>query len=95
MYTHKPLATGLALGLTWGLTYLLCALVTSLFPTLLAEALSVLVHGLNVDTFQGPVPTMTTRHVVIGAIFFTFVGTWVGALYAVLANALKALRAPR
>ena len=94
MYTHKPLATGLALGLAWGLTYLLCALVTSVFPTLLADALGVLVHGLNVDAFRAPVPTMATRHVVIGAIFFTFAGAWLGAVYAVLANALKVLRVP-
>lgn len=93
MNPYRPITTGFALGLTWGLTYLLCALVTSLFPTLLADALAVLVHGLDVAPFRQPVPAMSVVHVVVGAAFFTMVGVWVGALYAVLANALGARRA--
>lgn len=95
MHSHKPLNTGLAFGLTWGLTYLLCALVTSFFPSLLADALGVLVHGLNIAPLQQPVPPMPVRHVATGAAFFTVAGLWVGALYAVLANALGAHRGTR
>lgn len=92
MHCHKPLNTGLAVGLTWGVSYLLCALVTALFPSLLPSALGVLVHGLNVSAFQQPVPPTSVGNVALGAAFFTLFGLWVGALYAVLSNALGARR---
>ena len=95
MYRYHPLNTGLAVGLTWGLTYLLCALITSLAPTLLADALSILVHGLNVEAFKQPVPPMSALHIAIGAGFFTAVGLWTGALYAIFANALGVRHAKR
>lgn len=93
MYRHNPVNTGLAFGLTWGLTYLLCALITSLAPTLLADSLDILVHSINVEAFKQPVPPMSGAHIAIGAGFFTVVGAWVGALYAVLSNVLGARRA--
>lgn len=95
MRSHQTLATGLAVGLTCGLTYLLCALATRLFPTLLADALGVLVHGLNVDALGQAVPPMRFWHVAAGAAFFTLTGLWVGALYAGLANTLRVLRVAR
>lgn len=93
MHRHKLLNTGLAFGLTWGLTYLLCALITSVAPWLLSDALGVLVHGLNVEPFKQAVPPMSVGHVAIGALFFTFTGLWVGALYALLSNMLGARHA--